>query len=315
MILSVSRRTDIPAFYSDWFINRLREEVVWVRNPMNYHSISQINLTPNVVDCIVFWSKNPQPMFKYLDEIDRKYKFYFQYTLNAYEKDMEPYLPDLDVRLENFIFLAKKYGKERVIWRYDPIIITPKYNIDWHIDKFEYIATKLKNYTNACVFSFLDIYDKIKNNLSKLGIQEITNNLMIEISKKLKIIADKNKIELRTCSEDIDLLDLGIKKSCCIDPNLISEIIGCKIKASKDKNQRASCGCVESIDIGQYNTCRHGCIYCYANYSKESVKANCLKHIKTSKLLLGEKEKDDKVHEREMKSLRDLQISFIDKII
>ena len=108
------------------------------------------------------------------------------------------------------------------------------------------------------------------------------------------------------------MLDLGIKKSCCIDPNLISEIIGWKIKSSKDKNQRASCGCVESIDIGQYNTCRHGCIYCYANYSKESVKKNCLNHVKTSKLLLGEKEKDDKVHGREMKSLRDLQISFID---
>ena len=153
MILSVSRRTDIPAFYSDWFINRLREEVVWVRNPMNYHSISQISLAPNVVDCIVFWSKNPQPMFKYLDEIESKYKFYFQYTINAYEKDLEPNLPSLDERLNNFIYLAKRYGKERVIWRYDPIIITPKYNLEWHIKRFEYIANKLKDYTTTCVFS------------------------------------------------------------------------------------------------------------------------------------------------------------------
>lgn len=313
MILSVSRRTDIPAFYSDWFINRLREKIVWVRNPMNYHSISQINLAPSVVDCIVFWSKNPQPMFKYLNEIESNYKFYFQYTINAYDNDVEPHLPNLDKRLENFIFLAKKYGKERVIWRYDPIVITTKYNLDWHMNRFEYIANKLKGYTNVCIFSFLDIYDKNKNNLSKLEIQEISDDLMIEISQKLKHVADKNKIELRTCSEDIDLLDLGIKKSCCIDPKLIAEIIGCKIKATKDKNQRASCGCIESIDIGQYNTCSHGCIYCYANYSKESVKTNCLRHIKTSKLLLGEKEKDDKIHERDVKTLRDLQMNFIDE--
>ena len=311
MILSVSRRTDIPAFYSDWFINRLREEVVWVRNPMNYHSISQISLAPNVVDCIVFWSKNPQPMFKYLDEIESKYKFYFQYTINAYEKDLEPNLPSLDERLNNFIYLAKRYGKERVIWRYDPIIITPKYNLEWHIKRFEYIANKLKDYTTTCVFSFLDVYEKNKNNLLKLAIKDITRDLMVEISQKLKPIADKNRIKLKTCSEDIDLIDLEIKRSCCIDPDLISKIINCKIKAVKDKNQRASCGCVESIDIGQYNTCSHGCVYCYANYSKESVKTNCLRHIKTSKLLLGEKEKDDKIHEREVKSLKDLQLSFL----
>lgn len=312
MILSVSRRTDIPAFYSDWFINRLREEVVWVRNPMNYHSISQISLAPNVVDCIVFWSKNPQPMFKYLDEIESKYKFYFQYTINAYEKDLEPNLPSLDERLNNFIYLAKRYGKERVIWRYDPIIITPKYNLEWHIKRFEYIANKLKDYTTTCVFSFLDVYEKNKNNLLKLAIKDITRDLMVEISQKLKPIADKNRIKLKTCSEDIDLIDLEIKRSCCIDPDLISKIINCKIKAVKDKNQRASCGCVESIDIGQYNTCSHGCVYCYANYSKESVKTNCLRHIKTSKLLLGEKEKDDKIHEREVKSLKDLQLSFLE---
>lgn len=310
MILSVSRRTDIPAFYSDWFINRLREEVVMVRNPMNYHGISKISLSPNVVDCIVFWSKNPKPMFKYLDEIEDKYKFYFQYTINAYENDMEPYLPSLDERLESFIYLSNKYGKEKVIWRYDPIVITPKYNLEWHVNRFDYIASKLKNYTYDCVFSFLDVYDKNRNNLSKLEIQEITRDIMIEIAQKLKPIADRHGIELRTCGEDIDLVYLGIKKSCCIDPILISKIVDCRIKAIKDKNQRASCGCVESIDIGQYNTCKHGCVYCYANYSQESVKNNCLKHCKTSKLLLGEIEKEDKIHEREVKSLKELQSSF-----
>lgn len=312
MILSVSRRTDIPAFYSEWFINRLREKTIMVRNPMNYHSISQINVSPRVVDCIVFWSKNPKPLFKYLDEIEKDYKFYFQYTINAYEKDVEPFLPDLDERIKNFVFLSKKYGKERVVWRYDPIFITSKYNIQWHLKQFKYISSKLKGYTDICVFSFLDIYDKIRHNLSKLNIMEINKDIMIEIAKGLKQISDNSKIELRTCSEDIDLTDLGIRKSCCIDPNLISNMLSCKIKTVKDKNQRPSCGCVESIDIGQYNTCKHGCIYCYANYSKESVKSNCLKHIKTSKLLLGDVEPEDKIHVRDVKSLKELQASFFD---
>lgn len=312
MILSVSRRTDIPAFYSDWFIRRLRENVVWVRNPMNYHSISEIRLSPEVVDCIVFWSKNPQPLFKYLNEIESQYKFYFQYTINAYEKDMEPNLPLLEERIHNFIYLSEKYGKEKVIWRYDPIVLTEKYTIDWHVKQFEYISKKLNGYTDACVFSFIDVYEKNKGNLSKLKLREITKEEILKISEKLSSLAANNKMELRTCSEDVDLRNLGIKKSCCVDPMLIANIINCRIKAVKDKNQRASCGCVESIDIGQYNTCKHGCVYCYANYSKESVNANCLKHITTSKLLLGEMEPEDKIHERNVKSLKDFQTTFFD---
>lgn len=312
MILSVSRRTDIPAFYSEWFINRLKEKCVWVRNPMNYHSISEIDLSPNVVDCIVFWTKNPQPMFKYLDTIDKNYKFYFQYTINAYDKEVEPNLPLLNKRIENFIYLSNKYGKDKVIWRYDPIILTNKYNMKWHEDKFKYIAQKLQGFVSSCVFSFIDVYDKNRNNLSQLELKDINLNTIRDISQKLKTIADEFGIEIKTCSEDIDLINLGIKKSCCIDPILISNIINCKIKTKKDKNQRASCGCVESIDIGQYNTCKHGCIYCYANYSQESVKTNCLKHVPTSKLLLGQKEDGDKINKRVARSLKDLQTTFFD---
>lgn len=312
MILSVSRRTDIPAFYSEWFINRIREKSVMVRNPMNYHSISCIDLSPDVVDCIVFWSKNPKPLFKYLDELDKNYRFYFQYTINAYDKDLEPNLPSLDERIDNFIFLSKRYGKERVVWRYDPIIFTVNNTLQWHLNKFEYIANRLSGYVSSCVFSFIDVYDKNKGNLNKVKIQNIKQEEMTETAIKLKQIADKYNIQFKTCSEDIDLSMVGIEKSCCIDPNLISRIINCKIKAVKDKNQRPSCGCVESIDIGQYNTCKHGCIYCYANYSSEAVKNNCKKHILTSPLLLGEKEDGDKINFRKVKSLKELQSTFFD---
>ena len=312
MILSVSRRTDIPAFYSEWFINRIREKSVMVRNPMNYHSISCIDLSPDVVDCIVFWSKNPKPLFKYLDELDKNYKFYFQYTINAYDKDLESNLPSLDERINNFIILSKRYGKEKVVWRYDPIIITGNNTLEWHLGKFEYIANKLNGYVSSCVFSFIDVYDKNKGNLNRVKIQNLQQKEMTEIAKELKKIADKYNIKLKTCSEDIDLSTVGIAKSCCIDPDLICDIINCKIKAVKDKNQRPSCGCVESIDIGQYNTCKHACIYCYANYSNEAVKNNCKKHIPTSPLLLGEKETEDKVNIRKVKSLKELQSTFFD---
>lgn len=311
MILSVSRRTDIPAFYSEWFINRLKEKYVLVRNPMNYHSISKIDLSPNIIDCIVFWTKNPQPLLKYLDYISKNYKFYCQFTINAYEKDIEPNIPDLEKRIDDFIYISKKYGMEKVIWRYDPIIISFKYNIDWHIKKYEYIANKLKGYTDRCIFSFLDIYDKNKQNLKKICAKNILETDIKLISSKLSNIASKFDMELFTCCEEVDLKEFGIKHSCCIDPVLISHLINCKIKTQKDKNQRTSCGCVESIDIGQYNTCKHECIYCYANYNKLSVESNYKKHNVNSLLLIGDVEPEDKIHNREVKSLRDLQDNFL----
>lgn len=312
MILSISRRTDIPAFYSEWLMNRIREGFVMVRNPMNYHAISKIDLNPQVVDCIVFWSKNPQPLFKYLDELDQNYYFYFQYTINAYGQDLEPNLPPLDKRIENFIFLSERYGKEKVIWRYDPIIITNQHTIEWHLQNFESIAKKLNGYVETCTYSFVDVYEKNQKNLGKISMQNITQAQMIDISSKLNEIAKKYNIQLKTCCETIDLSNLSIQHSCCIDKNLISRMINYKVNVKKDKNQRASCGCAESIDIGQYNTCKHGCIYCYANYNIETVKTNCNKHIPTSPLLLGVPEKDDKINNRKVTSLKEIQSTFFD---
>lgn len=310
MILSISRRTDIPAFYSKWLINCIREGFVMVRNPMNYHAISKIDLNPQVVDCIVFWSKNPQPLFQYLDELDKNYQFYFQYTINAYGRDLEPNLPTLDERIENCIFLSKRYGNEKVIWRYDPIILTDSYTIEWHLKNFETIAHKLSGYVKTCVFSFVDVYDKNRNRLSGVHMHSITREQIKQLSTQLNEIAKKFEIKLKTCCETIDLSELGVEHSCCIDPKLISKIIDCQINVKKDKNQRASCGCAESIDIGQYNTCQHDCVYCYANYNVETVKTNCKKHISTSPLLLGEVEEKDKINSRKVESLKQLQTNF-----
>lgn len=310
MILSVSRRTDIPAFYSEWFIKRVREGYALVRNPMNHHSVSKVSLDPSVVDCIVFWSKNPAPLFPYLSELNGKYKFYFQYTLNAYGNDIEPNLPSLDDRISTFVTLSKMFGSDRVIWRYDPIVLTDNYSLEWHCREFAHLADCLATYTSNCVFSFVDMYDKVIGNMKHLNLCPITVPKMIELAKALQTIAVKKNIFLKTCSENLDLSELGIAHSCCVDPTLISSMLGYPIHAKKDPNQRSSCGCIESIDIGQYNTCRHGCKYCYANYSYSSVCANVQRHDPDSPLLLGQLEEGDKVTERKVKSLIDFQISM-----
>lgn len=310
MILSVSRRTDIPSYYSEWFFNRLSEGYALVRNPMNYHSVSKINLTPDIVDCIVFWTKNPEPMIKYLPKLEDKYMYYFQYTLNGYENEVEPNIPSLEKRIETFRIISDKLGKKRVIWRYDPVLLTDKYTIEWHIDKFSYIAEKLSGYTDNCVFSFVDIYDKIKTNMRDLNYVAINEKSCDLIAKNFVNIAKKNAICLKSCTESKNLSKFDIQPSCCIDPVLISELLDCNIKTRKDKNQRESCGCVESVDLGQYNTCKNGCRYCYANYSRESVNKNFCKHNPNSPLLIGNLENDDKVVERKLISIKDAQLSL-----
>lgn len=310
MILSVSRRTDIPAYYGEWFANRIKEQYVLVRNPMNYHSISRINLSPSVVDCIVFWTKNVEPFLPYLATFEKQYTFYFQYTLNAYEDDVEKNIPSLETRLDSLKKLSSKYGQKNVIWRYDPIMISEKYNLAWHIDRFKYLCATLSGYVNTCVFSFIDIYAKNSSKLGKLRIREVTELEKIQVAKEFSSIAEKYNIQLKTCTENIDLSKYGIEKSCCVDPKLVEELIGCNIVSAKDKNQRVDCGCVGSVDIGQYNTCANGCIYCYASYSPESVSNNMLKHNPDSALLLGEVEPNDKIHERELQSLKSMQLSL-----
>ena len=304
MILSVSRRTDIPAFYTEWFMNRIREGYVLVRNPMNYHQVSKVSLTPSVIDCIVFWTKNGAPLLPHMQEIQKQYSLYFQYTLNAYGRDIEPALPALDTKISTFCNLFSVIGAEAVIWRYDPILLTEKNTVEWHIEQFEYIAEALSGKTNTCVFSFIDIYDKVKNNIKAYDVRACTMEEMDTIAAAFAQIATRYGMSLRTCAEAVDLDKYGIQHGCCIDGELIAKLTGWNMKAKKDPNQRSECGCLESIDIGQYNTCRHGCRYCYANFNLQSVITFSKQHDPTSPFLIGNLESVDKVTERKMKSLK-----------
>ena len=268
MIISASRRTDIPAFYSQWFFNRIKEGYVLVPNPFNPKMISKVSLNPAVVDCIVFWTKNPAPMIDRLDKL-QDYNYYFQFTLNPY-------------------------------------------NVSFHQEAFARIADGLKDHTEKCMLGFIDHYQHIRNAVGQFNIHPLTKEEIEEIAVSFKRTIDAYpSIQLDICTTKVDLRHLNIPSGLCIDKELIERIIGCPILARKDKNQRTVCNCIESIDIGTYESCLNGCIYCYAikgNYNTAAY--NMEKHDKNSPLLIGHLSEDDVVKEREMKSLRDNQYSL-----
>ena len=294
IIISASRATDIPSFYSDWFMNRLYEGYFKWTNPFNgqttYISTEKTRL-------FVFWTKNPKPMMKHLDYLDNNDKnYYFQYTMNDYDLEkLEPNVPNIEYRIENFIKLSEKIGKERVIWRFDPLILTDKISPNTLLKRIENIGNQLVGYTDKLVFSFADIknYKKVQTNLRNVGINwvDFDENSVVEIAKGLNELNKNWGFDIATCAEKFQLEEYGISHNKCIDDDLIIKLfkhdeklmdfLGVKLidsiyskdtiikktKSNKDTGQRELCGCIHSKDIGEYNTCPHGCVYCYANSS------------------------------------------------
>lgn len=313
IIISASRATDIPAFYSQWFINRFKEGYIKWKNPFNgkylYVSFKKARV-------FVFWTKNPKPMFEYIDFLNEKIpNYYFQFSLNDYDKEnYESNVPKLSQRIKTFQELSQKIGNKRVIWRFDPLILTDKIGIDELLRRVENIANELHGYTNKLVFSFLDIspYRKVANNVKAENLKEFSKEQMNEFAKGLSELNTKWNFKLGTCCEEIDLDKYKIEHNKCIDDDLMIELfskdkvlmdfLGVEIKQSlfgneitktknlKDKGQRKVCGCIASKDIGQYNTCPHGCNYCYANTSKQIALKNyeIYKQNKNQESILGD---------------------------
>lgn len=247
-----------------------------------------------------------------LDEL-AAYHYYFQFTLTGYGKDIERNVPHKKEKMiPVFQDLSDRIGKQRVIWRYDPIIFTKTYTPEYHLKAFEQIARALKGYTEKCVISFVDVYAKIKKNITLIGFYQPEESELLEFAREISKIAVQNGMEAGSCAENIDLAQCGIEHNCCIDKKLIEKIIGCRLKAGKDNNQRQECNCMESVDIGTYNTCKNGCIYCYANYSEKNVTANCGQYDPKSPILCGMITGEDKINERRVKSLKEEQLSFFD---
>ena len=305
MIISASRRTDIPAFYAEWMLNRLREGLVLVRNPMNFHQVSRLILSPQDVECLVFWTKNASPMLKKLTEIEALgYPYYFLFTLTPYDSSIEVKVPAVADRIKIFQALASQIGKERVLWRYDPILFTSRYSLHFHTDAFAALAADLAGYTETCIVSFIEMYRKCKKNLGNLELIPPSLAGRIECLSRLRDIAAAQGIALETCAAGKELQAAGIAAGKCIDDLLISKIGDHPIIARKDANQRATCRCIESIDIGSYDSCPHGCLYCYANNNLQTAMRNSAAHSPASALLQGTLGRDDRITDRPLKSLR-----------
>ncbi|SEQ79603.1 protein of unknown function [Lachnospiraceae bacterium NE2001] len=320
MIISASRRTDIPAFYSEWFMNRIKEGYLISRNGSYMsNNLYKVLLTPDIVDCIAFWTKNPIPMLPRLDEL-KDYMYYFQFTLTGYGRDIEHNIPDKPtVIIPAFQELSSKIGPDRVIWRYDPILISDKYSVEYHFEAFSQIAERLNGYTKKCVFSFIDKYYWINESMRKLGVKEISDEVMRDISIKIRDIAKDNGMVVATCAEGIDLDELGIGHNACIDKELIEKLTGGKIKELKKylehTGQREACRCVISKETGTRNTCKNGCVYCYANDSEKKLMDNISKYDPNSPILCDVIGPDEVVKDAsDMKSIviKDSQMSIFD---
>ena len=330
VIISASRSTDIPAFYARWLFNRLAKGYCTWYNPFNINQKMYISFERCRV--IVFWTKNPAPIIPYLSELDKRgIHYYFQVTLNDYVKEgFEPNVPSVEERVETFKTLSNLIGKEKVIWRFDPLIITPSIGPRELLTRIWNVGNELKGYTDKLVFSFVDVkaYRKVQNNLVKETMfftKEDVENAEANYTQRIEIVEGLKKIreawhkdgwyvEIATCAEDVDLEAYGIEHNRCIDGELMKRIfaedkelvyylhtlkwpekdmfgeippIPQKTKNVKDTGQRKICGCMVSKDIGMYNTCRHFCVYCYANSSKEAVLKNKDKHSDESESIIG----------------------------
>ena len=293
MILFASGRTDIPAFYSNWFINRVKAGFVDVRNPFNQKLVSRIYFSD--VDLIMFCSKNPLPMINKLDIL--KVPVLFHVTITSYGKDVEPNIPDKRLIIEGVKKLSLVLGIDNVAVRYDPIFLSDKYNVDYHIKAFDKLCKNLNGYVNKIIVSFMDEYKNVRSNKNILKYRAFTREDYKKIGEAFSKSAMDNGMSVQTCFEDEDLTQYGFVKGECLSHELAYILTGKKFKSSNVRKER-KCECVQMVDIGDYNSCMHMCKYCYANYDEKAVSSNFKRHDDNSSLLIGTIQSDDVIKVR-----------------
>ncbi len=312
MILQTGMRTDIPAFYGEWFANRLKEGYVYTRNPYNPSQVTKYLINPEVVDLIGFCTKNPAPMFQYMD-ILKPYGQYWFVTITPYGKEIEPNVPDKERIMDDFIKLSGMVGADACGWRYDPIFVSETYTVDRHLAEFEYMSAKLAGYTHSCVISFIDLYEKTKRNFPE--VRKVTREERLALGKEMIHIGKKYDITIRPCAEGNELENYGADCSGCVTQSIYERAIGGRLVIPKSvKSQRAECACVFGRDIGQYNTCGHLCRYCYANADNELVLSNMRQHDPSAPFLIGNLQPEDVIHEAEQRRWKDDQMNIFDII-
>lgn len=307
MIINTGCRTDIPAYFSEWFFNRIKDGYVYVRNPYYKNQVTKYKLNPDVVDCLVFCTKNPAPMLYRINELKQFGQFWFV-TITPYGKEIERRVPDKVKVIDNFKRLSKAIGKEKIVWRYDPIFISNKYTLNSHIKSFEKISLKLSGFTNECVISFIDLYEKTKRNFK--GVREVTTEEQHILAQEFVHIGNKYNIKIKTCAEGEELAKYGVDCSGCMTKTVIERAIGSNLKIKQKNSARSSCNCLLGNDIGAYNTCDHGCAYCYANYDQKTVINNMKLHNPKSPFLVGGSMDGDIIKDAKQESFIDNQMTL-----
>jgi hypothetical protein len=274
MIISASRRTDLPAFYGEWFAKRLESGSCLVANPFNPRQVTQVSLRRQDVTAFVFWTRDPRPFGAVLDRLDRdRLPYLFLFTLTGYGSPLEPFAPPVDEAVPAFQRLASRIGPERVVWRYDPIVLGPGLDVEDHCRRFESLAAALCGSTRSVRLSFVDLYHKTCRRLGSAAPDFLTdpaqNRAAGQLLGRLAAIASAHGIEAQTCAEPVDYSSHGVPPGACIDPSLLATVCGHDVPRSKDKGQRPYCRCAPSRDIGACDTCLHGCVYCYATSSHQ----------------------------------------------
>lgn len=284
MILQTGQRTDIPAFYGQWLINRINEGFLDVRNPYNPNLITRYMINHNTVDGIAFCTKNPLPFIQYLPQI-AEYRQYWHMTITPYGTDIEPYVPAYERIIEGFKFVSNNLNPQSVVWRYDPIIVNHNYSVDFHYESFYKLAKSLSGYTDTVVASYLDIYDKVLRNYPEGN--RPSQDVQIKLMKELVKIANQFGMTLKTCGEGDTFKSIGADTSGCLITDCYERAWNVKLKAPKRTPARPECNCYIHVDIGAYDTCSHFCRYCYANTNQQAVRRNRTNHDPQSSLLIG----------------------------
>ena len=302
MIINTGGRTDTVQYYTDWLLNRFSEGYVLTRNPLFPNKVNRYELNPDKVDCVVFCSKNYKPILPRLHEITDRFYTYFHYTITAYGKDIGPGIPSVEESIQTLIELSKLVGKQRVAWRYDPVLLTKKYTVSRHIETFDKMANMLAPYIDRCIFSFVEMYKKVEINMPELI--PLSAQDMDELAQGLGSIAEKNGIYLQTCGTNGDYTRYGIQASGCMTLDILGKANDILFKNLKHKGMRQGCHCIESRDIGAYDTCLNGCKYCYANKNPHKAYENYKYHAPASPLLLGQVKPEDTIIQGVQKSFQ-----------
>lgn len=303
MILNTGGRTDTVQYYSEWLLNRFREGYVLSRNPLFPNVINRIELSPDTIDVVVFCSKDYTPILDRLHEISDRFKCYYHYTITAYDTDIEPNVPSIEQSVETLKQLSAQVGKEKVAWRYDPVLLTEKYTIEKHFETFDYMARELSPYVDRCIFSFVEMYKKLAVNMPEL--QPISDDNKLLLVKGLGAIAKQYGLYLQTCAAKDDYLQFGVHHSGCMTTEIFSRALGLNFKHQAHKGNRIGCACMESRGLGDYNSCPNGCRYCYANKDHAKAAENYRRHDPKSPLLLGDVLPTDTIKPAVQKSLID----------